>query len=245
MYREYLDPEFRDLFDDFVQQSREMQKAIFAERDNSPSRKKWRVQWYDETGDGGERIAYDSDARNAALRNANACKQMAQLCAELLAFAPGLTPREFLRTLGALVAGIDLGVIGFKQLARGGANGLVGAGFRPEYDDGTAGQARHFAGTAAAAALVGEKPAELLAHHLVDPADSIDGRLSTAALEFAHLLIDGDLPLDRAGAWIESHVCDPDFVLETGFSPFDVFSERSADAAALRSRPARMRDGTT
>jgi predicted TIM-barrel fold metal-dependent hydrolase len=67
LYRDYLDPEFRDLFDDFVRQSREMQKAMFAERDNNASRKKWRVKWYEETGDGGERVAYDSDERNAAL----------------------------------------------------------------------------------------------------------------------------------------------------------------------------------
>ena len=67
LYREYLDPEFRELFDDFVVQAREMQKAAFAERDDSASRKKWRVKWYEETGDGGERVAYDSDARNAAL----------------------------------------------------------------------------------------------------------------------------------------------------------------------------------
>jgi hypothetical protein len=112
----------------------------------------------------------------------------------------------------------------------------VGAGFLAEYDDGTAGQARHFAGTAAAAALVGEKPAELLAHHLVDPAESIDGHLSTAALAFARVLIEGELPLDRAGAWIEANLCDPGFESKTGFSPFDVFSEGSADAAALRSR---------
>jgi hypothetical protein len=181
-------------------------------------------------------LPLDGDAREAALRNANACKQMAELCAHLLDVAPELTPREFLRSLGALVAGIDLGLKGVKQLARGGANGLVGAGFREEYDDGTAGQARHFAGTAAAAALIGEKPAELLAHHVVDPAESIDGHLSTAALEFARLLIDGDLTLPEAGHWIEMNVCDPSFTPSAGFTPFDVLSERSAAAEALRSR---------
>ena len=87
-------------------------------------------------------LPLEGDEREAALRNANACHQMAELCGELLDLAPHLTPREFLRTLGALVAGIDLGVKGFRQLARGGANGLVGAGFRAEYDDGTAGQRR-------------------------------------------------------------------------------------------------------
>ena len=181
-------------------------------------------------------VPLEGEARNAALRNANACRQMAALCGELLEVAPELTPREFLRSLGALVAGIDLGLKGVKQLARGGANGLVGAGFRAEYDDGTPGQARHFAGTAAAAALIGEKPAELLAHHLVDPAESIDGHLSTAAIEFAHLLIDGKLPLAQAGSWIEANVCAADFQPEAGFTPFDVFSERSADAAALRAQ---------
>ncbi|MCO5221364.1 MAG: hypothetical protein M9947_07240 [Thermomicrobiales bacterium] len=180
--------------------------------------------------------ALEGAARTAALRNANACQQMAELCGELLAVAPELTPREFLRTLGALVAGIDLGLMGFKQLARGGANGLVGAGFRAEYDDGTAGQARHFAGTAAAAALVGEKPAELLAHHVVDPAESIDGHLSTAALEFARLLVDGELSLAEAGDWIGAHICDPDFAAADGFTPFDVFSGRSVEISSLRAR---------
>jgi hypothetical protein len=178
----------------------------------------------------------EGDARTAALRNADACRQLVELCGEVLEVAPGLTPREFLRTLGALVAGIDLGLKGFRQLARGGANGLVGAGFRAEYDDGTAGQARHFAGTAAGAALVGETAAELLAHHVVDPAESIDGHLSTAALEFARLLIEGELPLAEAGSWIEANVCDPDFQTEVGFSPFDVFVERSPAAEALRAR---------
>jgi hypothetical protein len=176
----------------------------------------------------------EGEERETALRNANACHQMAELCGELLDLAPHLNPREFLRTLGALVAGIDLGVKGFKQLARGGANGLVGAGFRAEYDDGTAGQARHFAGTAAAAALIGEKPAELLAHHLVDPAESIDGHLSTAALEFASLLIDGELVLVAAGSWIEANICDPAFTPKPGFTPFDVFSQRSAETDAVR-----------
>ena len=181
-------------------------------------------------------LPLEGDARNAALRNANACAQMAELCDELLEVAPGLTAHEFLRSLGALVAGIDLGVKGFKQLARGGANGLVGAGFKAEYDDGTAGQARHFAGTAAAAALLGEKPAELLAHHVVDPAESIDGHLSTAAIEFAHLLIDGKLALADAGQWITANICDPDFTTEPGFTPFDVFSDRSPEAEAMRAR---------
>lgn len=183
--------------------------------------------------DGG---SLEGEAQNAALRNANACQQLAELCDDLLGLAPELSPREFLRTLGALVAGIDLGVMGFKQLARGGANGLVGAGFRQEYDDGTAGQARHFAGTAAAAALIGEKPAELLAHHVVDPAESIDGRLSTAALEFARLLIIEELALAEAGRWVAGNVCDPDFQVAAGFTPFDVLVERSVDAEALRAR---------
>ncbi len=38
LYRDYLDPEFRDLFDDFVGQAREMQKVMFAERDNDARR---------------------------------------------------------------------------------------------------------------------------------------------------------------------------------------------------------------
>lgn len=176
------------------------------------------------------------DERTAALRNANACREMAALCGDVLRVAPDLTPREFLRTLGALVAGIDLGVGGFRQLARGGSNGLVGAGFRAEYDDGTAGQARHFAGIAAAAALVGEKPAEVLAHHVVDPAESIDGQLSTAAIEFAGLVLDGSLPLDQTGRWIEEHVCDPAFQVVDGMTPFDALGGDDSAERAIRER---------
>ncbi len=181
-------------------------------------------------------IPFEEKERIDALRNANACQQMADLCAELLGVAPELSAREFLRSLGTLVAGIDLGIVGIGQLARGGSNGLTGAGFRAEYDDGSAGQARHFAGTAAAAALLGDKPAELLAHHVVDPAESIDGRLSTAALEFARLLIDGELPLHAAGQWIEAHICDPAFAPRDGFTPFDVLSEGPAETETVHSR---------
>ena len=81
-----------------------------------------------------------------------------------------------------------------------------------------------------------EKPAELLAHHVVDPAESIDGHLSTAALEFARLLIDGKLSMNAAGGWIEANVCDPAFETTAGFTPFDVFSKRSAAAEALHAR---------
>jgi hypothetical protein len=71
---------------------------------------------------------------------------------------------------------------------------------------------------------------------VVDPAESIDGHLSTAALEFARLLIDGELPLREAGKWIEVNICDPDFQTDDGPSPFDVFVEQSPVAEALRAR---------
>ena len=50
----------------------------------------------------------EGDAREAALRNANACRQMAELCGELLDVAPELTPREFLRAWH----GLDTGSVG-------------------------------------------------------------------------------------------------------------------------------------
>ena len=71
---------------------------------------------------------------------------------------------------------------------------------------------------------------------MVDPAESIDGHLSTAALEFARMLVDGELPLTEAGSWVAANVCDPDFQTGTGYSPFDVFVERSPSAEALRAR---------
>jgi predicted TIM-barrel fold metal-dependent hydrolase len=63
VYRDYLDPAFRDRFDEHQKQMLEL-RAAFGPRNDQDFVKKWE----EETGgDGGLRAAYDSDARNAIL----------------------------------------------------------------------------------------------------------------------------------------------------------------------------------
>ncbi len=123
---------------------------------------------------------------------------------------PEIEPRDFLRALGQVVAGIGPGVEGVFDLARGGSNEVEGRGFKPEFDDDSRGQARHFAGTAASAGMFGPRLTEIVAHTLVDPPDSADGRLSAAAVEFARLVIDEKLPLKDASEWILDEICEPE-----------------------------------
>ena len=123
---------------------------------------------------------------------------------------PEIKPRDFLQALGQVVAGIGPGVEGVFDLARGGSNEVEGRGFKPEFDDDSRGQARHFAGTAASAAMFGPRLTEIVAHRLVDPPDTADGRLSAAAVEFSRLLIDEELPLSDASQWILAEICAPE-----------------------------------
>ena len=67
VYREYLDPEYREAYDDFIVQTRADQKAMFDARLSGESRRQFLEQWYAETGDGGERGAWDSDYREKEL----------------------------------------------------------------------------------------------------------------------------------------------------------------------------------
>ncbi len=62
VYRDYLDPEFRERFDEHQQMMVELREAMG--RDDG----KFRAEWEAETdGDGGLTAAFDSDARNAIL----------------------------------------------------------------------------------------------------------------------------------------------------------------------------------
>ncbi|MDM4761933.1 hypothetical protein QT381_02800 [Galbitalea sp. SE-J8] len=134
-------------------------------------------------------------------------------CAELADLADRLArgtsdPREFLVALGREAAGIRPGVIGVADLARGGRNTIPGRGMRAEFDDGTDGQVRHFAGIASAQERLGGRRTRQLAIRLLgDAPDSADGRLSDAAIAFAEGVRDGSIPLTAAGAWIRDHVC--------------------------------------
>jgi hypothetical protein len=136
------------------------------------------------------------------------CRALAEVAEQIVAADPDVSPRDFLRELGRLVAGIELGVGGLLDLARGGSNEISGRGFKPEFDDGSAGQARHFAGTAASVALLGTRATGLIAHTIVDPADTPDGRLSAVAIEFATQVLAEELPLDQTSRWIVDELCE-------------------------------------
>ena len=135
------------------------------------------------------------------------CRALAKVAEQIVAADLDITPGDFLRALGRLVAGIEPGVEGLLNLARGGSNEISGRGFKPEFDDGSAGQARHFAGTAVSVALLGTRATELIAHTIVDPADTPDGRLSSAAIEFANLIVNEEMPVAGASAWIIDELC--------------------------------------
>jgi hypothetical protein len=137
----------------------------------------------------------------------NGCLALAEVADQIVEAEPEVSPRDFLRALGRLVAGIEPGVEGLLDLARGGSNKISGKGFKPEFDDGSAGQARHFAGTAVSVALLGSRATELIAHTVVDPAETPDGRLSSAAIEFANLIMNEELPVSGASGWILDELC--------------------------------------
>jgi len=140
-------------------------------------------------------------------QEADGCRTLAEESERIVAADPEITPGDFLRALGRLVAGIGPGIAGILDLASGGYNEISGRGFRAEFDDGSAGQARHFAGTAVSVALLGTKATELIAHTIVDPADTSDGRLSASAIEFATLVLDEELAVEDASAWIVNELC--------------------------------------
>jgi hypothetical protein len=138
-----------------------------------------------------------------------ACRRMAGVTASLA--ERGVSPLALLRELGRRVAGIRPPPRAFGDLARGGRDLLPGGGFRAPYDDGSAGQARHFAGIAVATTVVGGAvPTRLISERLRDdPRGSADGQLTEAGIEFATRLRDGDLALAEAPGWILENVCLP------------------------------------
>ena len=140
----------------------------------------------------------------------NGCQELAAVCDRIVAADPDIAPRDFLRALGDIVAGIDPGIEGIVDLARGGANEVYGKGFLPEFDDGSDGQPRHFAGTAASVAIFGGRATEFVAHTFLDPPDTPDGRLTSAAVDFATQVIDEELPLTQTADWVLENLCLPE-----------------------------------
>jgi hypothetical protein len=136
----------------------------------------------------------------------NACMTLGRIADEIAAGGP--SGHDFLVELGYRVAGIPRNWHAWAVLAAGGRSKIRGSGFRSDLDDGTDGQARHFAGTARAVTLLGERVTlQLSVTARRDPENSPDGRLARAAVEFAAALLDGSLPPAQAGDWIRSHVC--------------------------------------
>ena len=138
----------------------------------------------------------------------SACEQLAAACDRLAARTPALSPGRFLRDLGHEVAGVRRGLFWFLDAGRGGSNRIRGRGFRRHVDDGTEGQARHFAGIVSVAARVGSGPARWLSIHVGrDAPDTADGRLTDLALDFVRSVRSGELQLSDTGDWVRARLC--------------------------------------
>ena len=139
-----------------------------------------------------------------------ACAALSALAGLIATADPSVGPLDFVERLGEQAAGIRPGVRGLADLATGGEDHLRGGGFRDDLDDGTAGQARHFAGVAAAAARLGADLTDAASRHLLgDRAGSADAHLTQKALEFVRLLASGDLAPTGAADWIQHELCEP------------------------------------
>ncbi len=136
-------------------------------------------------------------------------------CRELAAIATGLAegepaPDAFLGELGRRAAGIRPPPHAYGDLARGGSDEISGGGFRARFDDGSPGQARHFAGVAVAVSLGGGQATRLIsAFARDDPPRSPDGRLTAQAIEFADRLRQRDLSPSEAPRWLLRRLCLP------------------------------------
>jgi hypothetical protein len=136
----------------------------------------------------------------------NACAALARTADDLA--VAHTDPHDFLVQLGHRAAGIPRGRTALLHLVLGGRNRLPGGGFRPELRDHTAGQARHFAGTARAVTALGAERTRWLSVHVRrDAPGTPDGLLTELGVEFAQALLDGSLAPADAGAWIRRHVC--------------------------------------
>ena len=139
-----------------------------------------------------------------------ACRALSVLAELIVAADPSVEPMALVERLGEQAAGIRPGVRGLADLATGGDDHLRGDGFRDDLDDGTSGQARHFAGVAAATARLGDEVTHVASTHLMgDGSDTADAQLTHKALEFVRLLESGDLTPGTAADWIRKELCGP------------------------------------
>jgi hypothetical protein len=139
-----------------------------------------------------------------------ACQRLAELAGQQAGADD--KANEFLLDLGKRAAGISRGGQALLDLARGGTNRIVGRGFRPEYDDGSTGQVRHFVGLARASMFGGVQTTRWISEHFRDDApNSADGRLGDQGIEFAQDLIAGRLALSDTATWIRERLCSPSY----------------------------------
>ncbi|TKV60654.1 hypothetical protein FDO65_02870 [Nakamurella flava] len=140
-----------------------------------------------------------------AMEDVDACARLADLIDEIAAARP--SPRQLLDATGERAAGIRSGLAGLLDLKAGGRDLVPGVGFRAEYDDGTRGQVRHFAGIVVSTVRMGGPATRLVSERIRnDPADSPDGRLSLAGIQFAQEVLSGAIPVAGAGQWVRDHL---------------------------------------
>jgi len=138
----------------------------------------------------------------------DACQRLVALVGHLAAREP--SPRRLLLALGREAAGIREGPVGLIDLALGGRDVIIGRGMKPMFDDASRGQVRHFAGVATSTALLGPGLTRRLSIVRGDSADSPDGRLSEAAIDFAAQLLSRRLAVASAADWLRTTLCkDP------------------------------------
>ena len=137
----------------------------------------------------------------------SACRRVAGLAAKLA--ERDEDPRAFLRDFGRQAAGVRPPPRAIGDLARGGRNLIVGKGFLARYDDGSSGQARHFAGIAVATTYVGGGSAtRWISEHIRDDApNQADGRLTDEAIEFSNEVLSEELPLADTPQWLLDNLC--------------------------------------
>ncbi|MDP9189278.1 MAG: hypothetical protein M3O25_08515 [Actinomycetota bacterium] len=163
--------------------------------------------WYVDPWGGSDDDAVDLSELTDEFQGSS-CRQTAGLAAGLALQDPELTPTEFLRAFGRQVAGIRPPPRAFGDLARGGSNQVPGKGFLARFDDGTIGQARHFAGVTAAASFGGAQATRLISIFARrDPLSSPDGQLTEEGIAFAQAVQARELELDETPEWLLDHLC--------------------------------------
>lgn len=162
--------------------------------------------WYFEPGANGGDDSVDLAGLEGELTGSS-CRRLAGISAQLAERDPA--PSAFLRAIGLQAAGIRPPPRALTDLARGGRNRIPGRGFLARLDDGSAGQARHFAGIAVATTYFGGGSATRWISENVrqDPAGSPDGRLTEEGIRFATEVLAGELALEETPEWLLEHLC--------------------------------------